>query len=99
MNESHRPKPVPELSKTRTGKDWGMITLGICLVILFLVAGYLSRTQIGSEPISKPRGPVKDPKGIGLEWSPDRTARFAEFRQDAGLVFPGTENAKLKFRT
>lgn len=64
-------KASPELSRTRTSRDWIMIILGVVLVILFVAGGYFSYAP--TEP-PKPRGPVKDPKNIGPGSSMDQSA-------------------------
>jgi hypothetical protein len=58
-------KRTPKLSNTRTERDWIMIVLGVCLVIFFLVGGYLScgKTEKGTAP--RLRGPVKEPARLG----------------------------------
>lgn len=62
-------KTSPELSKTRTNSDWIMIILGICLVLFFSIAGYVSLTETSFELSPKAKGPVKDPKAIRPEAS------------------------------
>ncbi len=58
-------KRTPKLSNTRTERDWIMIVLGVCLVIFFLVGGYVScgKTEKSTPPTL--RGPVKDPARPG----------------------------------
>ena len=56
---------TPELSNTRTDRDWIMIVLGVCLVIFFVVGGYLSCCMNGKSAPPKLRGPVKDPASLG----------------------------------
>jgi hypothetical protein len=47
-------KRTPKLSNTRTDRDWIMIVLGVCLVIFFLVGGYLScgKTEKGAPKVA-----------------------------------------------
>lgn len=56
---------TPELSNTRTDRDWVMIVLGVCLVIFFLVGGYLSCGMTEKSAPPRLRGPVKDPASMG----------------------------------
>jgi hypothetical protein len=42
-----------------------MIVLGVCLVIFFLVGGYLSCGQMEKSTPPRLRGPVKDPARLG----------------------------------
>ena len=58
-------KRTPKLSNTRTDRDWIMIVLGVCLVIFFLVGGYLSCGKTEKSAPTKLRGPVKDPARLG----------------------------------
>lgn len=51
----------PDPSKVRTNTDWVMIALGLFLVLLFLIGGYVSLNQTPKAPPTL-RGPVKDPK-------------------------------------
>jgi hypothetical protein len=76
-----RRKASPELSRTRTSRDWIMIIFGVFLVILFLAAGYFSYAP--TEP-AKPRGPVKDPKNMGPGGSRDQ--QTMPFRISGNLV-------------
>jgi hypothetical protein len=57
---------MAEPRKTRTNRDWVMILLGVCLIISFLVGGYLSLTGSQQTPVRKFRGPVRDPAALGL---------------------------------
>lgn len=56
----------PEPSTTRTNRDWVMIVLGAALVLLFLIAGYVSLSPTQAPGVPKIRGPVKDPKKMGF---------------------------------
>jgi hypothetical protein len=58
-------KRTPKLSNTRTDRDWIMIVLGVCLVIFFLVGGYLSCGKKEESTSPRLRGPVKDPARLG----------------------------------
>jgi hypothetical protein len=58
-------KRTPKLSNTRTDRDWIMIVLGVCIVIFFLVGGYLSCGKTEKSTPPKLRGPVKDPARLG----------------------------------
>jgi hypothetical protein len=57
-------RPAP--STARTDRDVRMIVLGVALILLFLLGGYLSIDRAEPNPISKPRGPVKDPGASSL---------------------------------
>ncbi len=74
-------KPSPELSKTRTNRDWIMIVLGIFLVLLFVVAGYFS--YVPTKP-AKGRGPVKDPTTNGRGSSTNQPA--VPFRMGGNVI-------------
>lgn len=58
-------KRTPKLSNTRTDRDWIMIVLGVCLVIFFLVGGYLNCGKTDKSTPPTLRGPVKDPARMG----------------------------------
>lgn len=58
----------PELSSTRTNKDWAMVFLGTIIILLFLAIGFLTVSENGQSATRKIRGPVKDPTGaISME--------------------------------
>lgn len=52
-------KPSP--TRTRTNKDLVMIIVGIVLTFVFLTITYLSLNSEEPNPVSKPKGPVKNP--------------------------------------
>jgi len=56
----------PEPSTIRTDRDWVMMALGVGLILLFLVGGYMSFSPSDAPAVPKNRGPVKDPKKLGL---------------------------------
>lgn len=64
MNPVVRGKRPPEPSKTRTDQDWIMIMLGVFLILVFLVGGYVSLIRTERSPGHKLKGPVKNPKGL-----------------------------------
>ncbi len=63
-----RPAPTPQT--TRTNQDWIMVFLGVLLVFLFVVIGYLSLVRKPTGAIM--RGPVKDPNIIQPQSAPEK---------------------------
>jgi hypothetical protein len=59
-------KHAPPPSRTRTNKDWIMITLGVLLILFFLTSGYLGVVTTNKNSRQKIRGPVKDPDKMGM---------------------------------
>ncbi|MEW6111475.1 MAG: hypothetical protein AB1664_05035 [Thermodesulfobacteriota bacterium] len=51
---------------TRTARDLVMIGLGVFLIVLFVVAGYISLRGDRKALTPKNRGPVRDPKQHGF---------------------------------
>lgn len=66
MPQSRIKRTPPEPSTIRTDRDWVMMALGIGLILLFLIGGYISLSPSGAPTAPKIRGPVKDPKKLGL---------------------------------
>ena len=66
-----RGSPIPR--RTRTNRDWIMISLGVLLIFLFLVIGYLSLVPRGKGAGGPLRGPVKDPNALQLQTMPAET--------------------------
>ncbi|HMK36996.1 MAG TPA: hypothetical protein VK463_18120 [Desulfomonilaceae bacterium] len=66
MNPAAQKKKAPDPSATRTDKDWVMIVLGVLLAVLFLAGGYASLSQGEKAAVHKMKGPVKDPKSMGM---------------------------------
>jgi|GEM_PF-7088438 len=64
--------PIPR--RTRTNRDWIMISLGVLLIFLFLVTGYLSLAPLGTGTVGPLRGPVKDPSTLQLQTMPGEAA-------------------------
>ncbi len=56
----------PEPSTTRTDRDWVMMALGAGLILLFLIGGYMSYPLSDAPTVPKIKGPVKDPKKLGI---------------------------------
>jgi hypothetical protein len=56
----------PDPSNARTDRDGLMIVLGVTLILLFLLGGYVSIDRTEVNPVPKPRGPVKDPRPSSL---------------------------------
>jgi hypothetical protein len=72
LSGARREAPVPR--RTRTNRDWVMISLGVLLICLFLVAGYLSLAPRGKETGGPLRGPVKNPNTSQSQNMPGETA-------------------------
>ncbi len=70
MNQIAGKRRSPGPKKIRTNSDWVMVMIGVCLIIFFLIAGYVGLGKRGEGPTQKKRGPVKDPTGLGLKWGP-----------------------------
>jgi hypothetical protein len=67
-----RVAPVPR--KTRTNRDWVMISLGVLLIFSFLVIGYLSLAPRDKGTSGPLRGPVKNPNAMQLQNMPSEAA-------------------------
>lgn len=62
MRENTTRRKFLEPSIVRTDRDPVMIFVGVALILLFLVSGYISLTQSDRQPAAnKIRGPVKNP--------------------------------------
>jgi hypothetical protein len=66
-----RGSPIP--TRTRANRDWIMISLGVLLIFLFLVTGYLSLASRGNGTGGPVRGPVKNPNALHLQNMPGET--------------------------
>lgn len=66
LNPGARKKKAPDPSPTRTDRDWVMIVIGLTLVILFAYGGYSSVFEGDKGTLHKFKGPVKDPKSMGM---------------------------------
>ncbi len=64
--------PIPR--RTRTNRDWIMISIGVLLIFLFIVVGYLSLDPRGKGAGGPLRGPVKDPNALQLQNIPQKSA-------------------------
>jgi hypothetical protein len=60
-----------------------MIVVGVCLVIFFLVGGYLSCGKMEKSSPPKLRGPVKDPPRLGQSFDPMRCVNRAAATSNA----------------
>ena len=56
----------PPPSHTRSNRDLVMAIIGICLIVFFLVAAYLSLKESDATRRPKFRGPVRNPAGSHL---------------------------------
>jgi hypothetical protein len=73
-SKSTGPRRIAPVSRiTRTNRDWVMISLGVLLVCLFLVTGYLSLVPRGNATGGPLRGPVKNPNALRLQNMPVET--------------------------
>ncbi len=72
LSSAKKRYPVPR--RTRTGRDWVVISLGVLLIFLFLVIGYLSVAPRGKGTGAPLRGPVKNPNALQLQSMPGETA-------------------------
>lgn len=73
MNRTTRKGRSPAPKKIRTNGDRVMIVIGVCLIIFFLVAGFVGMGNEGEVPTKRKRGPVKNPKALGLLWDREPT--------------------------
>ncbi len=68
LEKTRRAAPTPQ--RTRTNHDWIMVLLGVLLIVLFVVIGYLSLVRKPTGAIM--RGPVKDPNVIQSQSAPEK---------------------------
>jgi hypothetical protein len=75
LNPGAKRKKAPDPSITRTDKDWVMILIGLTLIALFAYGGYTSMFEGNKGASHKIKGPVKDPKNLGMVEPSDYRAR------------------------
>jgi hypothetical protein len=70
-NSSRTRKASPTPRRTRTDRDWVMLSLGVLLIFIFLVIGYFSVFPRSKGTSGVIRGPVKNPNAVELQSTPE----------------------------
>jgi hypothetical protein len=70
-NSPRTRKASPTPRRTRTDRDWVMLSLGVLLIFIFLVIGYFSILPRGKGTSGVIRGPVKNPNAVELQSAPE----------------------------